>query len=69
MFSPVPFQWDQQAGPASPEINGEQPATTERKGLVATLQEAVNDSLKRLFHPNDVSWFLFRSTAIATVFL
>ncbi|KAF4352166.1 hypothetical protein F8388_020048 [Cannabis sativa] len=55
VFSPVVFQLDQPVRPPSPELDAEPLGTVERKGIVATLQEIVNDSLKRLFHPNDVS--------------
>lgn len=55
MFSPVPFQSDQLARSPSPENNAEQAIAVEGKGIVTTLQEIVNDSFKRLFHPNDVS--------------
>lgn len=57
VFSPVPFQLDQPLQPPSPELDAEQTITAERKGIVATLQEIVHDSLKRIFHPNDVSSF------------
>lgn len=55
MFSPVPFQSDPLVRPLSPEINGEQANGVERKGILGTLQELANNSLKRLFYPNDVS--------------
>ncbi|PON80671.1 WD repeat containing protein [Parasponia andersonii] len=55
VFGSVPFQLDQIVPPPSPELNSEQAMTTGRKGVIATLQEMVNDSLKRLFHPNDVN--------------
>ena len=56
VFSPVPFQWDQASGPQSPEINGEQPVTEERKGILDRFQAIVSDSLKCLFHPSHVSF-------------
>ncbi|GMN60781.1 hypothetical protein TIFTF001_029867 [Ficus carica] len=55
VFSPVPFQSDPLVRPLSPEINGEQANAVERKGIVGTLQEIANNSLKRLFHPNNVN--------------
>lgn len=55
VFSPVPFQSDQLARSPSPENNAEQAIAVEGKGIVTTLQEIVNDSFKRLFHPNDVN--------------
>ncbi|PON89796.1 WD repeat containing protein [Trema orientale] len=55
VFGSVPFPLDQIVPPPSPELNSEQAITTGRKGVLATLQEIVNDSLKRLFHPNDVN--------------
>lgn len=53
VFSPVLFQSDPLVRPLSPEINGEQANAVERKGIVGPLQAIVNNSLKRLFHPND----------------
>lgn len=59
VFSPVSFE----AGPGSLEENEAQESgdkgLVERKGLVATLQGMVADSLKQILRPIDVrSWFL-----------
>lgn len=55
VFSPVPFE----AVPVSPEENegqesGGDKGVVERKGLVATLQGMVADSLKQILRPIDV---------------
>lgn len=54
MFSPVSFE----AGPASLEESEGQESgdkgVVERKGLVATLQGMVADSLKQILRPIDV---------------
>lgn len=54
MFSPVSFE----AGPGSLEENEAQESgdkgLVERKGLVATLQGMVADSLKQILRPIDV---------------
>ncbi|KAL5546887.1 hypothetical protein UlMin_006574, partial [Ulmus minor] len=55
VFSPVPFQLEQLVRSPSPEQDTEQPITAERKSIVATLQGVFNDSVRRLFHPNDVN--------------
>lgn len=54
VFSPVAFQLDQPVQPPNPECDAEGAI---RKSTVGTLQKIFSDSLRRLFHPNDVSWF------------
>ncbi|XP_060671691.1 aladin [Ziziphus jujuba] len=55
VFSPVAFQLDQPVQPPSPEGDAEGAVTTGRKSTIGTLQGIFTDSLKRLFHPNDVN--------------
>ena len=65
MFSPVSFQSEQLA-PLAPENDTEQEGRTvgesvERKSLGAVLQGLVNESLRRIFYPNDVCFFSLHS--------
>lgn len=49
VFSPVPFQSNQVVPPGS-----EQDSEQQGKGLISAFQGIFNDSLTRIFHPNDV---------------
>ncbi|KAF3441416.1 hypothetical protein FNV43_RR15330 [Rhamnella rubrinervis] len=55
VFSPVAFQLDQPVQPPSPEHNAERANTSGGKTIVETLQGIFGDSIRRLFHPNDVN--------------
>lgn len=80
VFSPVPFQSEQLVPPA-PDNDAEQDGRTtgdnsQRKGLLSAFQGLVNDSLRRLFHPNDVwplSWLyaynVFWRLRLLTIYL
>ncbi|KAM4079787.1 hypothetical protein ACJW30_09G141500 [Castanea mollissima] len=50
VFSPVPFQSNQVVPPGS-----EQDTEQQGKGLISAFQGIFNDSLTRIFHPNDVN--------------
>ncbi|KAK4551215.1 hypothetical protein RGQ29_032458 [Quercus rubra] len=50
VFSPVPFQSNQVVPPSS-----EQDTEQQGKGLISAFQGILNDSLTRIFHPNDVN--------------
>lgn len=58
MFSPVPFQSEQLVPPASNNDAEQEGRTTgdsvQRKGLLGAFQGLINESLRRLFCPNDV---------------
>lgn len=55
VFSPVAFQLDQPVQPPSPEDNADRAISPGGKSIVGTLQGIFGDTIRRLFHPNDVS--------------